>query len=57
MNSLRQNPLPVAETAWREIDLSAIASNYRAIRAAIGKGTKIFACLKQDAYGCGAGKV
>ncbi|WP_167449305.1 alanine racemase [Mesorhizobium hawassense] len=57
MNSLRQNPLPVAETAWREIDLSAIASNCRAIRAAVGQGTKIFACLKQDAYGCGAGKV
>ncbi|MBZ9769969.1 alanine racemase [Mesorhizobium sp. CA6] len=56
-NSPRQNPLPVAETAWREINLSAIASNYRAVRAAVGQGTKIFACLKQDAYGCGAGKV
>ncbi|MCF3642870.1 alanine racemase [Rhizobium sp. TRM95111] len=56
-NSLRQNPSPLCEAAWREIDLSAIASNYRAIRAAIAPGTKIFACLKQDAYGCGAGKV
>lgn len=56
-NSARQNPLPIAETAWREIDLSAITSNYRAIRAAVDQGTKIFACLKQDAYGCGAGNV
>ncbi|WP_095197973.1 alanine racemase [Mesorhizobium carmichaelinearum] len=56
-NSPRRNPLPLHETAWREIDLSAIASNYRAIRAAIGSDTKVFACLKQDAYGCGAEKV
>lgn len=53
----RRNPSPPHETAWREIDLSAIASNYRAIRQAIAPGTKIFACLKQDAYGCGAGTV
>jgi alanine racemase len=56
-NSPCRNPLPLCETAWREVDLSAIASNYRAIRAAIGPDTKIFACLKQDAYGCGAGMV
>ncbi|WP_454817170.1 alanine racemase [Labrys neptuniae] len=54
-NSHHQNPLH--ETAWREIDLSAIASNYRAIRTAIGPNTKIIACLKQDAYGCGAERV
>ncbi|WP_448954846.1 alanine racemase [Labrys neptuniae] len=54
-NSHHQNPLH--ETAWREIDLSAIASNYRAIRRAIGPNTKIVACLKQDAYGCGAERV
>lgn len=58
MNSnARQDLLPLWESAWREIDQSAIVSNYRAIRAAIGPGTKIFACLKQDAYGFGAGKV
>lgn len=53
--SLRQDIL-AGETAWREIDLSAIASNYRAVRAAIRPETKILACLKQDAYGCGAGQ-
>ncbi|MER9969790.1 alanine racemase [Mesorhizobium sp. M0060] len=37
--------------------MSAIASNYRAIRAVIDPDAKVFACLKQDAYGCGAGKV
>ena len=33
-----QNLLPLWESAWREIDPSAIVSNYRAIRAAIGPG-------------------
>lgn len=56
-NRSHQSPLQLGETAWREIDLSAIASNYRAIRAAIGPNTKIIACLKQDAYGCGAEEV
>lgn len=56
-NSPRPGPSQFYESAWREIDLSAIAANYRAIRAAIGRDTKIFACLKQDAYGCGAGEV
>lgn len=54
-SGLQANLSPLHETAWREIDLSAIAANYRAIRTAIAPGTKIFACLKQDAYGCGAG--
>ncbi|MGJ4859516.1 alanine racemase [Labrys sp. La1] len=56
-NRSHQSPLQLGETAWREIDLSAIASNYRAIRTAIGPNTKIIACLKQDAYGCGAEEV
>ena len=56
-NSFRQKPQPRHETAWREIDMSAIGANYRAIRAAVGPNTKIFACLKQDAYGCGAENV
>ena len=56
-NSVRQNPSSLCEAAWREIDLSAIAANYRTIRTAIAPNTKIFACLKQDAYGCGAGLV
>lgn len=55
--SIRQEQIPAGETAWREIDLSAVASNYRAVRAAIGPRAKIFACLKQDAYGCGAERV
>ncbi|WP_181161318.1 alanine racemase [Labrys okinawensis] len=58
MNSNHHHgPLQLGEAAWREIDLSAIASNYRAIRMAIGSTTKFIACLKQDAYGCGAEQV
>ncbi|WLP57464.1 alanine racemase [Agrobacterium fabrum] len=55
--SLRQDGILAGETAWREIDLPAVASNYRAIRAVVGPTTRILPCLKQDAYGCGAGQV
>jgi alanine racemase len=56
-NRVYRDQSALLDNSWREIDLSAIASNYRAIRAAISPATKIFACLKQDAYGCGAGEV
>jgi alanine racemase len=39
---------------WYEIDLDAIAANFRALRAAAGDGVAIYACLKRNAYGCGA---
>lgn len=51
-----ENPA-LSLSCWREINLSAIAHNYRAIRSAVGRDVKIMACLKQDAYGCGAGQV
>lgn len=41
-------------TAWAEVDLSAIAHNYREIRKRIGKKTKFCAVIKADAYGHGA---
>ncbi|MBF1694724.1 alanine racemase, partial [Selenomonas sp.] len=41
-------------TAWAEVDLSAIAHNYREIRKRIGKKTKLCAVIKADAYGHGA---
>ncbi|UVK47956.1 alanine racemase [Mesorhizobium sp. AR07] len=46
-----------ASSCWREISLSAIVHNYRAVRSAVGPAVKIFACLKKDAYGCGADEV
>ena len=40
--------------AWAEIDLGALAHNYREIRSRIQKGAKLCAVVKADAYGHGA---
>lgn len=40
-----------------EIDLEAIRHNYRQLRARLGEHIKIYACLKRNGYGCGAGPV
>lgn len=40
-----------------EIDLEAIRHNYRQLRARLGGHVKIYACLKRNGYGCGAGPV
>jgi len=39
---------------WAEIDLGAIESNYRAIRALLKPKTKVCCVVKADAYGHGA---
>lgn len=39
---------------WAEIDLGAIESNYRAIKALLKPETKICSVVKADAYGHGA---
>ena len=39
---------------WYEINLDAVANNYRALRSAVGPKVAIYACLKGNAYGCGA---
>ena len=43
--------------SWYEIDLGAIRDNYRQLRAALPERVRIFACLKRNGYGCGAGEV
>ncbi|MUT27186.1 MULTISPECIES: alanine racemase [Mesorhizobium] len=43
--------------SWYEIDLGAIRHNYRQLRAHLPGTVKIFACLKRNGYGCGAGPV
>ena len=40
--------------AWAEIDLGALAHNYREIRSRIQKRAKLCAVVKADAYGHGA---
>jgi alanine racemase len=46
-------PIPIRPTAAR-VDLSILASNYRAVRDALGPGVGVIAVVKADAYGHGA---
>jgi alanine racemase len=39
---------------WAEIDLDALASNFRAVRERVGQGVKVMGVVKADAYGHGA---
>lgn len=43
--------------SWYEIDLGAIRNNYRQLRRYLPPAVKIYACLKRNGYGCGAGQV
>ena len=43
--------------AWVEIDEQALRFNMRLLRETVGPSVKIYACLKIDAYGFGAGYV
>lgn len=42
---------------WAQIDLDAVADNYRAIAASLSAGCRVMAIVKADAYGHGAGYV
>jgi alanine racemase len=39
---------------WAEIDLDALAANFRAVRERVGDGVKVMGVVKADAYGHGA---
>jgi alanine racemase len=43
--------------SWYEIDLDAIRHNYRQLRGHLPPNVKVYACLKRNGYGCGAGTV
>ncbi|WP_349437740.1 alanine racemase [Pararhizobium sp. A13] len=43
--------------SWYEIDLDAIRHNYRQLRGHLPPKVKVYACLKRNGYGCGAGAV
>ncbi|CAN7755050.1 alanine racemase [Ensifer adhaerens] len=58
----QEHDLGCAETtllrgSWYEIDLGAIRHNYRQLREQLPTNVKIYACLKRNGYGCGAGPV
>jgi alanine racemase len=46
--------LPLARTAWLEIDLDALAGNLSVLRAAVGPAVRVEPVVKADAYGHGA---
>lgn len=42
---------------WYEIDLAAFRHNVQLLRSLIGDNVALYACLKRNAYGCGAGPI
>ena len=56
MSEVQVHPGPASllRPTWFEIDLDAIAHNLRQLRRMVGSGVAIYACLKRNAYGCGA---
>ncbi|MGA0598428.1 alanine racemase [Enterovirga sp. CN4-39] len=42
---------------WLEIDPGAFRHNVQRLREAVGRQVVIYACLKRNAYGCGAGPI
>jgi alanine racemase len=48
---------PSLRPLWAEIDLAAVAHNYRALRRALKPGIQVIASLKGNAYGCGVREV
>ena len=42
---------------WYEIDLGAVRHNVHELRRLVGPAVAIYACLKRNAYGCGAAPV
>ncbi len=48
------NRFPRGRPTWAEIDLSALAHNFRVIRKHVGDGVNILAAVKANAYGHGA---
>jgi alanine racemase len=43
--------------SWYEIDIEAIRHNYQQLRLHLPRPVQIYACLKRNAYGCGAAVV
>ena len=50
----RPEPASPLRPTWFEIDLDAVAHNLRQLRRMVGSRVAIYACLKRNAYGCGA---
>ena len=51
---MAEQPNITGRPTWAEIDLDALASNFRLIREHVGPGVKVMAAAKANAYGHGA---
>src|SRR5712692_2993952 len=51
---MTEQPNIIGRPTWAEIDLAALASNFRVIRERVGPGVKVMAAAKANAYGHGA---
>ena len=49
-----ERTIPGGRPTWAEIDLAALAANFRVIRQHVGPGVKVMAAVKANAYGHGA---
>lgn len=47
----------IIRRTWAEIDLDALAHNYRVVRAAVSPGAKVCCVVKADGYGHGAVRI
>jgi alanine racemase len=54
MNVQKSSSLPLGRPTIAEIDLDALAFNYRQLQKRVPKGVKLLAVVKADAYGHGA---
>jgi alanine racemase len=57
LRDLHHATAAVLRGSWYEIDLDAIRHNYQQLRSHLPRHVKVYACLKRNAYGCGAGPV
>jgi alanine racemase len=51
---MKESGLEGRRPTWAEIDLDALASNFRAVQSRVGNAVKVMGVVKADAYGHGA---
>src|SRR5438477_6761173 len=51
---MTEQPNITGRPTWAEIDLAALAANFRLIRRHVGSDVKVMAAVKANAYGHGA---
>jgi alanine racemase len=51
---MSESELAGRRPTWADVDLDALASNFRAVRERVGAGVRVMGVVKADAYGHGA---